>query len=186
MVIPTDHSSETIHPKTHQLRACRALSFTAMGSLALTVLLYASGGAGAGDKAGAADTQLSKDGLMAKGEKIYNQTCSGCHRVNGMGLPGVYPPLVDGAAFDAAPFVTQPLEERGFWKDDKIQLGPIENHIEAVVNGIPNSRMFAFSGQLDNAEIAAVVTYERNAWGNDSGDVVQPAQVKAARQGTSE
>jgi cytochrome c oxidase subunit II len=41
--------------------------------------------------------------------------------------------------------------------------------------------MFAFGGQLSDAEIAAVVTYERNAWGNNSGDVIQPAQVKAAR-----
>jgi cytochrome c oxidase subunit 2 len=149
--------------------------------LALTVLLCASGAAGAGDKAASSDAQLSKNELMAKGKEVYNSTCSGCHQSSGMGLPGSYPPLVAGAAFNAAPFVTQPLAERGFWKNGKIELGSVETHIDTVINGIPNSRMFAFGQQLSDDEIAAVVTYERNAWGNDSGDVIQPAQVKAAR-----
>jgi cytochrome c oxidase subunit 2 len=181
MVRSPGHSSGTAHPKTHQLPVHHGLDFTATGFLALLILLYASGEAGAGDKAVASDTRWSKDELMAEGERVYNDTCSGCHRVDGMGIPGVYPPLVAGAAFDGAEFLTQPLEARGFLKDGRIHLGSTENHIEAVVNGIPNSRMFAFSGLLSDAEIAAVVTYERNAWGNDSGAIVQPAQVKASR-----
>ncbi len=175
MINPTEYPSDAIHSEAHRWRVRRTLGPTAMGSLAVAILLYFSG------EAGGADPQLSKAELMAQGKEIYNETCAGCHQASGMGLPGIYPPLVAGVAFEAAPFLTQPLEERGFWKNGKIQLGSVENHIEAVLNGIPNSRMFPFSGQLDNAEIAAVVTYERNAWGNDSGDVVQPEQVKSAR-----
>ena len=115
---------------------------------------------------------------MATGEEIYNDTCSGCHQVTGMGIPGIYPPLIAGAAFQAAEVWMQPLEARGFLKDGRIQLGSIEAHIDVVVHGIPNSTMFGFGG---DQEIAAVVTYERNAWGNETGDVIQPAQVAAAR-----
>jgi cytochrome c oxidase subunit II len=181
MVNPTQYPSETSRPKTHQLRVHRLLRLTPIGSLALTVLLCASGPAAAGDKAGSSDAQLSKNELMAKGKEVYNSTCAGCHQSSGMGLPGSYPPLVAGESFMAPPFVTQPLAERGFLKNGKIALGSVEAHIDAVINGIPNSRMFAFGEQLSDDEIAAVVTYERNAWGNDSGDVIQPAQVKAAR-----
>jgi cytochrome c oxidase subunit II len=75
----------------------------------------------------------------------------------------------------------QPLEARRFLKGGQIQLGSIEAHIDVVVNGIPNSTMFGFGGVLNDQEIAAVVTYERNAWGNETGIVIQPTQVKAAR-----
>ncbi len=163
------------HASPMQLRGRSTILRVAMGSLALTVVLMHSDGKTAGT-----DEKL-KAQLMTQGEEVYNQVCTGCHQANGMGLPGSYPPLVDGAAFSAAPPVTQPLEERGFWKNGKIQLGSVDNHIDAVINGIPGTRMFAFGGQLSDAEIAAVVTYERNAWGNNSGDVIQPAQVKAAR-----
>jgi hypothetical protein len=137
MVRSPGHSSGTAHPKTHQLPVHHGLDFTATGFLALLILLYASGEAGAGDKAVASDTRWSKDELMAEGERVYNDTCSGCHRVDGMGIPGVYPPLVAGAAFDGAEFLTQPLEARGFLKDGRIHLGSTENHIEAVVNAFP-------------------------------------------------
>jgi cytochrome c oxidase subunit II len=163
------------HVSKMQSRVRPAILPIFMGSLALTVLLYSAG------KTAETDEKLSKAQLMTQGKEIYHQTCTGCHQANGMGLPGSYPPLVDGAAFSASPLVTQPLEERGFWKNGKIQLGSVDNYIDTVINGIPGSRMFAFGGQLSDTEIAAVVTYERNAWGNNSGDVIQPAQVKAAR-----
>jgi cytochrome c oxidase subunit 2 len=41
--------------------------------------------------------------------------------------------------------------------------------------------MPAFGAQLSDVDIAAVITYERNSWGNHTGDVVQPKDVKAAR-----
>lgn len=59
--------------------------------------------------------------------------------------------------------------------------GPIEAHIDVVVNGSRGTAMQAFANQLNDAELAAVITYERNAWGNDTGDLVQPSQIKARR-----
>ena len=51
-----------------------------------------------------------------------------------------------------------------------------------MLNGKPNTAMAAFGKQLSDTDIAAVITYERNAWGNKTGDMVQPAEVKAARK----
>jgi cytochrome c oxidase subunit 2 len=53
--------------------------------------------------------------------------------------------------------------------------------VDIVLNGKPGTAMGAFGGQLNDIDLAAVVTYERNAWGNDKGDLVQPSEVKAAR-----
>ena len=50
------------------------------------------------------------------------------------------------------------------------------------MNGKPNTAMAAFGKQLNDTEIAAVVTYERNAWGNKTGDLIQPAEIKALRK----
>jgi cytochrome c oxidase subunit 2 len=57
--------------------------------------------------------------------------------------------------------------------------GPAAEHVKMVLGG--KNLMPAFAGQLSDADIAAVITYERNSWGNATGDVVQPADVKAAR-----
>ena len=59
--------------------------------------------------------------------------------------------------------------------------GPKDAHLDIVLNGKPGTAMGAFGGQLNDIDLAAVVTYERNAWGNDKGDLVQPSEVKAAR-----
>ena len=58
-------------------------------------------------------------------------------------------------------------------------VGDLDGHVDIVVNGKAGSAMQAFAAQLNPAEIAAVVTYERNAWGNDVGDLVQPREVNA-------
>ena len=62
--------------------------------------------------------------------------------------------------------------------------GPIDAHIDIVLNGKPGTAMSAFGGQLSDADIAAVVTYQRNAWDNKVGDAAQPAQIAAARGGS--
>jgi cytochrome c oxidase subunit 2 len=59
--------------------------------------------------------------------------------------------------------------------------GPIEGHIDIIMNGKPGTAMQAFAGQLNDAEIAGVITYKRNSWGNNVGDIVQPAAIKALR-----
>jgi len=111
-------------------------------------------------QAAAADSgkEWSKAELMAKGEKVYAQ-CVACHGATGAGVPGVFPALTGG----------------------KIATGPLADHIKIVLKGKPGTAMQAFGGQLNDADIAAVITYGRNALGNKTGDVVQPAQVKALR-----
>ncbi len=103
---------------------------------------------------------LSLDDMKAKGEKIYATTCVACHQATGMGIPGAFPAL----------------------NGSKVATGPVDIHIKTVLNGgRPGTAMVAFGKQLSNADIAAVVTYERNAWGNKTGDVVQSAQVAALK-----
>jgi cytochrome c oxidase subunit 2 len=98
--------------------------------------------------------------LKARGESVYAQNCAACHQPTGKGLPPAFPAL-DGS---------------------KITTGPISGHLGIILDGKPGTAMAAFGKQLSDAEIAAVATYERNAWGNQVGDMVQPAEVKALRK----
>lgn len=106
------------------------------------------------------DKTWTKDELYARGEGLYNTNCSGCHQVNGTGMPGVFPGLVGS----------------------KIATGDIAAHINIVLNGKAGTAMAAWAAQLNDLELAAVITYERNAWGNNTGDAVQPADLKSARK----
>jgi len=101
----------------------------------------------------------SQDELMTMGEEVYMKACVACHQPTGAGLPPAFPAL----------------------KGSTIAMGDITVHIDMVLNGSKkNPAMAAFASQLTKTEIAAVVTYERNAWGNNTGDLVQPAAVDAA------
>ena len=97
------------------------------------------------------------DEQLERGETVYGTQCAVCHQPQGQGIPGVF------AALDGSAIVN----------------GPAAEHISIVLNG--QKLMPAFREQLSDAEIAAVLTYERNTWSNSAGDVVQPADVKAAR-----
>lgn len=108
--------------------------------------------------AAAAAPAMTKAQLMAKGQQIY-QNCAVCHGPEGKGVPGQFPALAH----------------------DKIVNGPLATHIKTVLNGVPGTAMPAWGPQLKDSEIAAVVTFERNSFGNHTGDVVQPSQVKALR-----
>ena len=66
-------------------------------------------------------------------------------------------------------------------KGSAIATGPVADHLDIVIKGKAGTAMAAWGGQLNDLEVAAIVTYERNAWGNDAGDLVQPADVKSAR-----
>ncbi|MFA7592853.1 MAG: cytochrome c oxidase subunit II [Thiohalobacteraceae bacterium] len=105
------------------------------------------------------DREFSRDELMARGEKVFTANCAACHQANGEGVPGAFPALKGGV----------------------IATGPVPGHLDIVLHGKSGTAMAAFGSQLNDADLAAVITYERNAWGNDTGDVVQPADVKAAR-----
>jgi len=93
--------------------------------------------------------------LMAKGEEVYNANCSSCHQVNGEGIPGTFPAITGSA----------------------VATGDINQHIDLVLNG-KGAMMPAFAGMLEPVELAAVITYQRNALGNDLGDSVQPSAIK--------
>jgi len=109
--------------------------------------------------AGAATQTLTMDELMAKGETAYNANCAACHQANGAGIPGVFPPIAGGP----------------------ISTGDVAGHIDIVVNGKAGTAMQAFGEQLNAVDLAAIITYERNAFGNSTGDMVQPADVAAAK-----
>lgn len=99
--------------------------------------------------------------LMAEGKEQYGKYCSMCHQLNGKGMPPLFPAL----------------------KDSSVAVGSsVARHIELVLTGVPGTAMQAFADQLTDEELAAIVTYERNAWGNDTGDVVQAADVAAVRK----
>lgn len=99
--------------------------------------------------------------LMDKGESVYNRICAACHQPGGVGMPPTFPAL----------------------KGSKIATGQIVDHINIVFNGKSGTAMQAFKGQLSDVEIASVITFERNAFGNNTGSMVQPAQIKALRDG---
>lgn len=102
----------------------------------------------------------TKEELMTRGQQVYAQLCSVCHKENGQGIPPVYP------ALKASSMV---VSEN------------IDRHIAIVLQGVSGTAMQAFAKQLSDADIAAVVTYERNAWDNNTGDLVQPMDVKRVR-----
>jgi cytochrome c oxidase subunit 2 len=120
--------------------------------------------------------------LKVKGEQVFTATCAACHQASGKGVPGVFPPVVAGEVFTAPDAMLEPLRQRGFLSDgNKIAIAPLEQHVKTVMHGIPGTAMQAFGNQLSDVEIAAVITYQRNAWGNNKGDFVQPKDIKALR-----
>ncbi|SUV91091.1 bifunctional protein [Bordetella holmesii] len=104
----------------------------------------------------------TKEELMARGEKAYTGSCVACHQANGKGIPGSFLAL-DG---------------------DPVVLGPKAAQIATVLKGRPGTAMAAFGGQLNDVDIAAAITYTRNAWSNagkGEDPAVQPKDVAAAR-----
>lgn len=124
---------------------------------------------------------LGEAQLVAEGKKTYLAQCAACHQPDGLGVPGTFPPIADGHPFAASAAMVSALEARGFYKDGRIVEGPVKQHIEIVLNGIPGTPMPAFGAQLDDATIAALVTFERNSFGNHTGELVQADAVAAAR-----
>jgi cytochrome c oxidase subunit 2 len=112
------------------------------------------------EKSAAGDTRnLSTQELMQRGEKVYTGNCVACHQAQGQGTPAMKAPALAGS---------------------KVATGPKETHIDIVLQGKANTAMQSFKA-LGNADLAAVITYERNSWGNKGGEV-QPAEVAARRK----
>ena len=97
--------------------------------------------------------------LVARGEKVYNANCAACHKADGSGAGPI-------KALVGSPVVLS---------DDKLA------QIKVLLNGQNNGAMPAWK-QLSDTEIAAVITYTKNSWSNKTGQVVQPAEVVAARK----
>jgi cytochrome c oxidase subunit 2 len=106
----------------------------------------------------AAPAQQSKDQLMQRGEQAYLANCASCHMANGEGMPPTFAPL----------------------KGSPVATGDVAQHIQIVLKGVQGTAMAPFA-HLSDEDLAAIITYERNAWGNNTGDLVQPADVRAAR-----
>ncbi len=100
--------------------------------------------------------------LIARGEKVYAANCVACHQGSGKGVMGAFP------ALDAS----------------KIVMGPKADNIQILLKGKPGTAMQSFAAQLNDVEIAAVITYTRASWtnaGKGQDPVVVPADIKAAR-----
>lgn len=115
-----------------------------------------------------ADKAWSKDELMAKGKTVYGSVCTACHQSEGQGLPPTFPALA------SSKIVNGPL------LSPEGKLIP-DSHVDRVLNGKANTAMQAFKNTLSDVELAAVITFERNSFGNKKGDMIQPAQIKALR-----
>ncbi len=110
--------------------------------------------------AAATPQEWSMDKAMAEGETLYASSCSACHQLNGQGLAAAGFPALAGSA---------------------VATGPLDEHVRIAVHGRPGTAMAAFGPQLSDEQLAAIVTYQRNAWGNDTGDLVTPEEIAAAR-----
>jgi len=103
--------------------------------------------------------------LKTRGEKVFNDNCAACHQANGAGVPNAFPSLVNS----------------------KLVLGAKADQIALVLNGrkgqFTATSVMPPQNVLSDVDIAAAITYSRNAWGNKAKeDMVLPAEVKAARK----
>ena len=107
----------------------------------------------------ASAVDLSLDELMSKGESVYNSQCLACHGAQGEGGVGK---AIAGSA---------------------IALGDVGTHLDVGIKGVAGTAMQAYGSQLSDVDMAAVITYQRNAFGNNTGDVIQPSDVVNHKQG---
>jgi len=98
--------------------------------------------------------------LKARGEKVYAANCVACHQANGQGIKGTFP------ALDGSPLVN----------------GPRGRQMEIVLNGKRGTAMAPFGKQLSDTDVAAVITFTRNSWGNKTDEVIQPSEIRSARK----
>ena len=109
------------------------------------------------------DRQWAHQELMTAGAQVYQNNCMSCHQAEGQGIPGMFPAIAGS----------------------DVVTGDIDTHVKTVMNGIDGTMMSKFSHILSDADIAAVITYQRNAFGNGTGDTLQPVHIKSLRAATS-
>lgn len=106
----------------------------------------------------AAKQTLTFDELYATGEDTYGKYCAACHQADGKGVAGMFPAIAGSA----------------------IAMGPVTDHLNRVIKG--GQGMPPFGEQLTPVESAAVITFQRNAFGNNMGDQIQPIDVVNYKQ----
>jgi cytochrome c oxidase subunit 2 len=111
--------------------------------------------AAAAEIAQLASQDFTVDQLVERGQGVYNTYCVACHQANGQGLPPAFPPLA------GSPIAT----------------GPVAGHADVVLNGRPGTAMAAYRNQLNPVDLAAVITFERNSFGNTTGDMISPVEI---------
>ncbi|MBT5006909.1 MAG: cytochrome c oxidase subunit II [Halieaceae bacterium] len=102
---------------------------------------------------------FSMDELMERGKATYERSCLACHGASGEGGVGT---AIAGSA---------------------VATGELAGHLNIGINGVPGTAMQAFGSQLNDVDMAAVITYQRNAFGNNMGDMVQPIDVFNYKKG---
>lgn len=107
----------------------------------------------------AAKQTLDMDTLVARGKEVYDRHCAACHQPDGSGIAGNFPAIAGSP----------------------IANGPVSMHLDRIMNG--GVGMPPFGEQLTPVDLAAVTTFQRNAFGNKMGDLVQPIDVVKAKQG---
>ena len=103
----------------------------------------------------------SREELMTLGQNVYATQCATCHQADGQGLAPGFPALAGSS----------------------VATGPLQDHIELVLHGREGTAMQAWGDMLSDADIAAALTYTRNAFGNDTGDVIQPQAIARIKNG---
>jgi len=101
------------------------------------------------------------DELMELGEEVYAAQCATCHQANGEGLAPAFPALAGSTVVN----------------------GPVEENIAVVLNGRKDTAMPAWGAMLSDSDIAAALTYTRNAFGNETGELVQPQTITRIKNG---
>jgi nitrite reductase (NO-forming) len=112
-------------------------------------------------------TNITKEIQMERGKKVFLSVCFACHMQEGQGLPGVFPPLA-GSDFLKAD------KDRAIRIPLKGLSGPV------TVNGKTYNNVMPPQSQLDDTQLADVLTYVMNSWGNDFG-TVSVSDVKRSR-----
>lgn len=118
--------------------------------------------------AGSAERTWSREELMAEGKTVYEKVCAACHQPDGKGIPPAFPALAGSKVVN-----TPLLDTNGKIIKD--------SHVDRVMHGKAGTAMQAFSTSLSDSELAGIITFERNSFGNQMGDMIQPAQIKSLR-----
>jgi mono/diheme cytochrome c family protein len=113
--------------------------------------------------------------LVAKGEELFSVRCAVCHQAAGLGVAGQFPPLA-GSEWVQAPGPGRPI---------RIVLNSVIGEIQVKGETFNNPAMPPWRDLTTDEEVAAILTYVRQAWGNKAPPV-KPQQVKEVREKTSD